>query len=50
MKLEIKKNIFIQFYKCIYGGVHWKPFIYNTSKYKEIGWLLWMFSYDDIRE
>lgn len=36
----------ILFYRGIYGGVHWKPFLYNAPTYKEIGWLLWVLTFD----
>ncbi len=36
----------VQFYRCVYGGIHWLPFIYWTKDYKEFGWLLWVLTID----
>jgi hypothetical protein len=39
-----------KFYRCIYGGVNWVPFVYWKKNYKEIGWLLWLFSITTLDE
>jgi len=43
-KTLVTKKYNYMFYRGIYGGVHWMPFFYNTKEYKEIGWLLWVFT------
>ena len=38
------KNTHYYFFRGIYGGCHWIPFVYWTKAYKEMGWLLWVFT------